>query len=445
MLSRALIPALALTLSASVTAQNCAQTSTGLVPINDLGPGLYQGHQGGLYPGGSNVRPERHTIDGLAQAAQILPRDASGAPSANGKIVFLSIGMSNCTQEFTRFVQLANADAQKSPNVVPVDGAQGGQTASIIMDPSNNFWTVVAQRLQQAGVTDQQVQAIWFKEADAGPTNGWPSYALNLQAEFETIMNVLRSKFPNARICYMASRIYAGYATSTLNPEPYSYEQGFSCKWTIEDQINGLQGLNFDPAHGAVVSPWIDWGTYNWADGLTPRSDGLTWACADFVSDGTHPSTSGREKVAQRLLDFVHGEPTAGWYLARPAPAPYGTGKLTSIGTHPVAGWTGSPSLATSDFHVRISSGLSNGVGIVFTGPQPASIPFVNGTRYVGSPIVRLGLQTFDGTGASSWTIPVTPMMVGRTSCYQGYLRDAFQSDGTGAGLSSALRVVFWP
>jgi hypothetical protein len=445
MLSRPFVPALLLVLSASVPAQNCAQTSTGLVPINDLGTGLYQGQMGGLYPNGSNVRPEHHTIDGLAEAAQILPRDASGSPAANGKIVFLSIGMSNCTQEFSRFVQLGNADPLKSPNVMLVDGAQGGQTALIITDPTANFWTVVEQRLQTAGVTDAQVQAIWFKEADAGPTNGWPAYAQTLRAEFGTVMNILRTRFPNARVCFLASRIYAGYATSQLNPEPYSYEQGFSCKWLIEDQINGLASLNFTPAHGPVVSPWIDWGTYNWADGLTPRSDGLTWACADFQSDGTHPSTSGREKVAQALLAFVHAEPTAAWYLARPAPAQYGTGKTTSIGTQPVATFTGSPSMFAVDFNVRITSALPNGIGIVFSGPLPASVPFINATRYVSLPIVRLGVRTFDGTGAASWPIPITGSMIGRTTCYQGYVRDAFQPDGTGAGLSSALRVVFWP
>jgi hypothetical protein len=440
-----LIPGLFLITTAAARAQNCAQTSVGLVPIDDLATGTYQGQIGGLYPNGSNVRPEHHTIDGLAQAGQILPRDASGSPAANGKVVFLSIGMSNATQEFSRFVTLANADALKNPNVMLVDGAQGGQTALILTDPNAHFWTVVEQRLQSFGVTDAQVQAIWFKEADASPTNGWPAYAQTLRTEFETVMNILRTKFPNARVCFVASRIYAGYATSQLNPEPYSYEQGFSCKWMIEDQINGAANLNFDPSRGPVVAPWVDWGSYNWADGLTPRSDGLTWECSDFQNDGTHPSSQGEDKVAHILLDFVHSEPTAGWYLARPAPAPFGTGKTTSIGTQPVATWTGSPSQATGDFHVRITDALPHGVGIVFAGPTPASVPFVNATRYVGLPITRLGLHMFDASGASEWSIPVLGSMIGRTTCYQAYVRDAAQPDGTGAGLSSGLRVVFWP
>lgn len=440
--------ALALLLLVPVArAQNCANTSVpGLVPLNDLGTGSYFGFQGGLYPGGSNVRPIAHTVGGFAQATQVVPRDAAGNPDPTGKIVFLSIGMSNCTQEFSRFAQLANADASKHPAVLPVDGAQGGQTAAAIMNPNANFWTVVQQRLTAAGVTGQQVQAIWFKEADAGPTTGFPAYANTLKSEFETIMGVLRSKFPNARQCFLASRIYAGYATTTLNPEPYSYEQGFSCKWTIEDQINGVAALNYDPALGAVNSPWIDWGTYNWANGLTPRSDGLTWQCADFVNDGTHPSTSGREKVAQMLLGFVQGEATAAsWYLAQPLPSKFGTGKLTSLGALPGVGWTGSPSLAANDFAFTYAYAVPGTSGLGIFGPQPANLPFLSGTatRYVGNPLQRLPVHVISGSGSSSWDIPVTPAMVGTTLFFQGWSRDPSHPDGTGAVVTNGLRVVF--
>ena len=95
------------------SAQNCSQTSVGLTPLPDLGAGNYLGFQGGLYPAGSNVRPILHTIDGMAQATAVVPRNAAGAPDPSGKIVFLSIGMSNCTQEFQRLLQLANADPLK--------------------------------------------------------------------------------------------------------------------------------------------------------------------------------------------------------------------------------------------------------------------------------------------------------------------------------------------
>src|SRR5262245_41908529 len=100
-----------LSLVPGLIAQNCAGTSVpGLVPLNDLGAGSYQGFTGGLYPNGSNVLPPAHLALGQALAAQVQPRDAAGNPSPAGRIVLLSIGMSNTTQEFSTFVPIANAD-----------------------------------------------------------------------------------------------------------------------------------------------------------------------------------------------------------------------------------------------------------------------------------------------------------------------------------------------
>lgn len=435
---------LAAGLVAPASAQNCSQTSVGLTPLPALGAGSYLGFQGGLYPGGSNVRPLAHTVAGMAQATAVVPRDAAGNPNAAGKVVFLSIGMSNCTQEFSRFVQLANADPFKHPRVVPVDGAQGGQTAATIQNPNAAFWTVVDQRLAAANATREQVQAIWFKEADASPTSGFPAAAQTLQAEFTAIMNVIRNRFANARLCFFASRIYAGYALTALNPEPYAYEQGFACQWTIAAQIAGSPALEFDPARGLVVSPWIDWGTYNWADGTNATPDGLDWDCSDFQADGTHPSVSGREKVAQRLLAFVQSDPiAASWYLAQPVPHAFGTGKTTSIGTVPAVAWSGTPSLASNDFVFETTNGLPGVFGLGFFGPQPALATFAGGTRYVGFPLTRLPVQVLDASGAGAFPIPIVPGMVGTTRFYQGYMRDALHPDGTGAGLTDGLRVVF--
>jgi len=373
-----------------------------------------------------------------------VPRDAAGLPAANGKIVFLSIGMSNCTQEFSTFVPLSNADPARSPAVLCVDGAQGGQTAAIIQDPTANFWTVVDQRLANHGASPQQVQVIWFKEADAGPTSGFPAYAQTLQSEFAAIMHVLVARFPNARVCYLASRIYAGYATSALNPEPYAYEQAFSCKWLIEQQINGSASLNFDPSQGPVQAPWCAWGTYNWANGLSPRSDGLVWACADFAADGTHPGASGRAKVAQALFDFLHADPIgAAWYLRAPLPHNYGVGKPSSIQTLPALGWSGTPSLASDDFAVLVAGGLPNTSGLVVYGTRGSDVPFFGATRWVAAPLVRLPLHTLDAQGRTSYPIPILPVLVGTTRFYQAILRDPQQPDGTGVIVSDGLRVVF--
>jgi hypothetical protein len=98
-----------------------------LVPLNEL-TGTYKGEDGGLYGGGRNAPPATHLAAYLKESQRIQPLDAEGKPSPDGKIVVLGIGMSNTTMEYSRFVQVANAYAGKSPQVVVVDGAQGGKT-----------------------------------------------------------------------------------------------------------------------------------------------------------------------------------------------------------------------------------------------------------------------------------------------------------------------------
>jgi hypothetical protein len=300
-----------------------ATQATGLVPLDQMtADQRYKGEDGGLYGNGSNRPPEAHQRAADRELAQIVPRDRDGKPSPDGKIVLISIGMSNTTMEFSRFKQLADADPDKSPKVVIVDGAQGGQDAARWSSPDLPAWKTLDKRLADAGVTPAQVQAVWMKHARIAPaTHGeYPAHGDELAGHIVKSLNIAREKFPNLRVAYLSSRIYAGYAVTGLNPEPYAYESGLVVRRLIRDQIAGDAKLNFDPAKGDVKSPLLLWGPYLWADGTTPRkSDGLTWKREDLGPDGTHPSNpSGREKVAKLLLEFMKNDPNArGWFVAR--------------------------------------------------------------------------------------------------------------------------------
>jgi hypothetical protein len=292
-----------------------------LKPLMELGSEKYQDYEGGLYPGGKSERPKEHEAAGLALAKEVRPLDAEGKADPNGKIVLISVGMSNTTQEFSAFKRIADADKEKSPSLVLVDGAQGGMTAARIKDPDDRgsgtqFWTAVDQRLKTAGVTREQVQVAWIKEADAGPTQGFPKYAQTLRDELRQIVIAMKKRFPNLRMVYLSSRTYAGYATTALNPEPYAYESGFSVKWLIEEQIKGDKELNFDPKNGAVKAPWLSWGPYLWANGTTKNADGLAYARDDFGGDGTHPTQAGQKKVAEHMLKFFKTDSTTKpWFV----------------------------------------------------------------------------------------------------------------------------------
>ncbi len=260
-------------------------------------PDRYKGQDGGLYGGGNNEPPQEHLQAALQQAKLIQPLDADGKPSDNGKIVMISVGMSNTTQEFSAFVRLANADPAKSPKVVIVDGAQGGMDAKA--------WAV-------SGRPDQPGSRI-----APGSIGEFPKHAEEMKGHMVTILNMLKERFPNLRLAYLSSRIYAGYAKSTLNPEPYAYESAFVVRWLIQDQIKGEPSLNYDPAKGTVKSPLLLWGPYLWADGEKGRKiDELVWKPEDLGPDGTHPSDNGRRKVAELLLDFVKTDSTAkAWFV----------------------------------------------------------------------------------------------------------------------------------
>jgi hypothetical protein len=292
---------LATSAGSSTTAANCSRTSVPFTPLTDLKTGKYLGFQGGLYPGGKNAPSKSYLKKGLAYAKLVKPRDGSGKASTSGKVVLLSVGMSNTTQEFSEFVR-ESATAKTDPHLVLVDGAQGGQDAGIVSDPDANFWRVLDRRLAAAGVTGAQVQAVWLKEALARPTEAFPADAKHLQTDLHEIVALLASRFRNLRLVYVSSRTYGGYATTALNPEPYAYQSGFAVKWLVQERITGmLKGR-----------PWVAWGPYLWTNGTKGRSDGLVWTCGDVrPSDGTHPSASGQQKVAQLLLKFFSTNSTS--------------------------------------------------------------------------------------------------------------------------------------
>jgi len=305
--------------------------TTGQVPLTEMGEGLYKEQTGGLYGGGLNVPPEAHALAAEGQTALIQPLDANGVPSGTGTIVLISFGMSNTTQEFSTFKKLADADPNKSRRVMLVDCAQGGQAArewaiaeeEPTEDNRRSPWIVMDQRLEKAGVTPVQVQAVWLKQAQKVPAGlgAFPAHAESLRDDVAVILRRLQARFPNLSVAYLSSRIYAGYATSALNPEPYAYESAFSVRWLIEAQIAGDPELNYDPLKGEVKAPLLLWGPYLWADGITPRqSDGLVWTREDLAKDGTHPSISGRDKVARMLLDFFKTDAnTKRWFLTEAA------------------------------------------------------------------------------------------------------------------------------
>ena len=210
--------------SANRTGADCSLTSTGLIPLTDMGSRRYHGYRGGLYPAGRNTPAPKYLRKGQTASKQIRP--------INGKIVLLSVGMSNATAEFSAFKRSSDRDTQVNPNVVVVDGAQDGFDAvKIIKRPV--YWDNADARLAAQGVSANQVQVVWLKEAIAGEDRPFPRDMKALQKNLRQIIRTMRSRYPNLKIVYLSSRTYGGYAVTALNPEPAAYDSAYAVRAVI--------------------------------------------------------------------------------------------------------------------------------------------------------------------------------------------------------------------
>lgn len=331
---------------ASALAADCSKTSAStlglqLVPITDLGASTYQGFQGGLYDGGINTRPSDWESAGQTAIAGIYPRNAAGLrDDTNGKIVMVSIGMSNGAMEFGDKAQYwtgsepariggSQPDAfagqtevltDLNPKLVIINAAQSGKTADKIANIADNYWNFATTEVTEKGFAVNQVQAVWIKEAIGNPTGTFPGSATALQGYLESVVRNIKTKFPNVQVAYLSSRIYAGYSNADLrlNPEPYAYESAFAVKWLIEKQRSGDASLAYTGAEPRA--PWLSWGPYLWADGINGRGDGLTYLCGDVMNpghgnDGIHPAASGMRKVGAEMVEFFKSDTTScSWF-----------------------------------------------------------------------------------------------------------------------------------
>ena len=408
--------------------------ATGNLPIDDLGTGTYLGFQGGLFPGGTNTLPATHAAEGSARSALIQPLNSVGVPDPAGKIVFVGIGMSNASQEFcgpndlltpcnpTSFMALAGVDPAVSPNVVLVNGATGGATLGFWDEPTDpDYDRILADWLTPQGLTEAQVQVQWVKTAQAFPDASLPeadASAYDLLTEYGQIARALKIRYPNVQQVFFASRIYAGYANTALNPEPYAFEAGFAVKWLVEAQIDQMNGGGSDPHAGdldyTTAAPWVSWGPYLWADGLNARSDGLTWVFDDFAGDGTHPSPTGVEKVATLLLAFFKNSMQTRPWFVDPQVTPPPSATPTPTATDMPASGAACPALCeTADLDVWLDDEALTPAEDECN-PTPPAISGVH--MPLGS------LAEFDGISLfGTWLLTATDRRVGNSGTIQSW------------------------
>ena len=355
------------------------------LPLPELGSQAYTRMDGqateftgGLYPGGSNVRPPEHEAAGQALAAQIQPLAPDGSPDpVNGRIIVISIGMSNTGQEFGEFQKMARNNPLINSKVFLINGGVGGRTAEFWVDPNSDAWDELQRRLDHYEISAEMVQVAWIK-LTLFQGGDFPAKAVELEEHLELIVKDLKRRFPNLNLAFLSSRTRSYTYWRGLSPEPVAFETGFSVKWLIERQIEGNPDLNYDPGRGEVKAPYLSWGPYLWVDGENERADGLVWTADDLYSDCTHPSEEGMRKVATLLTDFFMNDSlTASWFSAAGAaaatPAPWPTTALAAqasatLTQEPAPSATSSATAASAT-----STPAPTGLPLISITPTPAA------------------------------------------------------------------------
>ena len=124
-------------------------TDTLRIPLNDLASKTYYRYPGGLYPGSLNQPPGGLDSAARARRNAIRPLDVNGDEDPFGKYVFLSIGMSNTSQEWCSansappcsawsfMGRAANDPAVNHASLVIVNGAADSQDAAMWTSPAS--------------------------------------------------------------------------------------------------------------------------------------------------------------------------------------------------------------------------------------------------------------------------------------------------------------------
>ncbi len=274
----------------------CWNDSTGLIPLVDLGVNYYEGHQGGLFPGGTNIMPSTHKKKGNNISKGLKPLDSLGNVNyEEGRIIFLGLGASLASNAFNAYIDSIKIyDFEGMNNCLDVKGMFfGGKDLDQMIDfEDNSYWQSVENKMNDRGDTYEQVQVIWLlQQSFEDTTSDFDTYYTNVLGKFVTLMQVLKDTFPNLKQVYLSGVHYMGY----MDPlhfrydafvEPHGYWGNIVIKELIANQINGDPALKYTGP--APASAWISWGPNFWADGKNPRAyDGLSWNCDQYRTDET--------------------------------------------------------------------------------------------------------------------------------------------------------------
>jgi hypothetical protein len=290
-------------------------SDTAKIPLTEMGSSTYLGFSGGLYPDGSNQPSGQYAADLQSFASSVIPLDTSGKSSPKGHICFISIGGSTGSILIAALKKLTTNNPLTNPKLKLSSGSDTAANIDEINDTVNTkYWPNAQAKLIKNGVHMRQVEVVYMETDDSASNLDFPFRPRELRDKFEKCLQILKAKFPNIKLVYFLGR------TTTFPPkakipavgEPSPYYNGWACKFTIEDQINGKPAVAYKGDN--AVAPLATWGWYEWSAPNEPREDGFFWT-KDDTKDGLHANATGASVLAHNFQNFLLNDPYASiWY-----------------------------------------------------------------------------------------------------------------------------------
>ncbi len=300
---------------------NCGAAPTGFTPFVDLQTGTYLGYQAGMYPGGSNELTGPHLKSGKTIANGIKPLDGSGAVNfGDGVVLVAGFGPSVPGHIYNKFVDHIRTPSEKydlNPCMDAINLCVGGKDLgyATIDSTTDSYWESLVQKVYDVGYTPEQVQIGWMYFNSKGLTVPpvFPDKSIETKDLEILFLNKAKEYFPNIKIMYISARHYGGFADTTILEyyslaEPASYQNNWSVKWLVEEQINNsnplLQYKGANPK-----APYVLWGPNFWCDGNIKRGwDDKKYICelSYSLDDGYHLSDQQDSKDALDIVDVLY-------------------------------------------------------------------------------------------------------------------------------------------
>lgn len=146
----------------------------------------------------------------------------------------------------------------------------------------------------------------------------------------------------------------------------------------------------------------------------------------------------------RRSADELGSWPVAlAWDFACPAPELYGVAKPSSLGRSARLVPRGVAASFADAFELEIQDGIPGAVAYLVQGSERAERSFAGGSLYVGPAPQRVATVVLDANGGASIRVPIPPERAGTRACYQVFLVDRAQPDGSGAASTNAVDVAF--